>query len=424
MIGQHDHALPMVHVLVTISAGSALDPPDRPGLAAAVAMMLHEGGAGKRSALALAQAFAALGVDLNLRVDSDSVLLSFPVLARNLERALVLVGDMLARPRFEATEWPRAQAQRVDEIRRRLDEPAVVADDIFERLVYGEHPYAHAALGTVAGLSAITVDEIKRFYAAHYGPRCVSVIFVGDADAAGASAIVQRALAGWSAAVEPPSAPPPPLPQPARVVLVDRPGAPQSQVRVGHLGRDGKSPDFAPLTLLGTLLGGPFTSRLNQNLRERHGYVYHAHAGFWLKRSGGTLVAQYGVRTDATAAALKETVAEVAGMRVPLSAADLDKGRSLMLQDIVETFGDANSAAQELARVVSFERPLDFWSHMPATLAALDVAAMTRAAQQLFFPERLIIVIVGDRKAVEPGLRRLPFVKTIEMRDADGNLRK
>jgi zinc protease len=419
-----EHAIPIVHVVVTIPAGSALDPHDREGLAAAVAMMLQEGGAGSRSAPALAQAFATLGVDLEARVDGDGVTLAFSVLARNLDRALALVGDMLARPRFDAVEWPRAQAQRINEIRRRLDEPGAIADDLFNAVVLGEHPYAHAPLGTIASVGAISVDELKRFYAAHYGPRCAAVILVGDVDPAGAAARVQRAFADWPATAVPPPALPPTTTPAARLVLVDRPGAPQSQIRVGHLGREGRTPDFAPLTLLGSVLGGPFTSRLNQNLREKHGFVYHARARFSLRRDGGTFAAIYGVRSDATAAALKETVAEIAGMRAPLPEAELDKGRSMMVQDLVEAFADGNQTAEELARLERFGLPLDFWSKLPATLAALDVPAVTRVAQQLFFPERLIVVVVGDRKLIEPSLRALPFVKTIELRNAEGKLVK
>jgi zinc protease len=210
----------------------------------------------------------------------------------------------------------------------------------------------------------------------------------------------------------------------ARVVLVDRPGAPQSQVRVGHLGRKGNTPDFVPLRLLGSLLGGPFTSRLNQNLREKHGFVYHAYARFNVRSDGGSFAATYGVRSDATAAALKETVAEIAGMRAPLPEAELEKGRSMMLQDIVETFADGGQTAAELARLVRYDLPLDFWSKLPATLAGLDVPAVTRVAQQLFFPERLTVVVVGDRKVIEPSLRTLSFVKTIEVRNAEGKLVK
>jgi zinc protease len=410
------HELPLVHLLVCIPAGSALDPPDRPGLAAATAGMLQDGGAGARSAPAVAQAFADVGTELEEHVDADQVQLQLTVLARDLERTLALVGDLLARPRFDAADWQRAQARRVDEIHRRLDEPEHLADDLFGRVLYGTHPYAHPFLGTQASVRAISAAELRAFWAAHYGPRTVSFVLVGDVDGAAATPLIARALDGWRSTAQPPPPPPPPVPPPAtRVVLVDRPGATQSEIRVGHLGKERKTPDFAALSLLETVLGGSFTSRLNLNLREKHGYTYGARATFELRTVAGPFVAAAGVRTDATAAALKETVAEIAGMRAPLAADELQKGRLLVMHAVVEAFADGNETTAYFADLIAHGLALEAWSKLPAELAALDVATVTRAAARLFQTEHLVIVVVGDRKAIEPELRLLPFVPSVDI---------
>jgi predicted Zn-dependent peptidase len=410
-----ERELPIVHVVATVAAGSALDPREHPGLAAAVAMMLEEGGAGARSAPELAHAFAALGVEPEIHVDPDTAELSFSVLSRNLDAALALLADMLARPRFDAAEWPRAQALRVDEIRRRLDEPPHLADEVFQRVLYGEHPYAHPSLGTPESLGAITIADLKRFYAEHYGPRTVSLVLVGDTTPAASAHILAEALKHWQSAAAAPKALPPPKAQPARVVIVDRPGAPQSQLRVGHLGRERKTADFAALSLLETVLGGSFTSRLNQNLRERHGYAYGARAAFDLRAVEGPFDAQADVRTDVTGPALEETVRELTGMRAPIPDAEVQKGRSLVLQTVVDGFSDGKHAAFFVADLCAHGLPLDDWAKLPERLAALDGASLTRAAQKLFFPDALTIVVVGDRKAIEPQLKKLAFVKTIEL---------
>jgi predicted Zn-dependent peptidase len=202
------------------------------------------------------------------------------------------------------------------------------------------------------------------------------------------------------------------------------PGAPQSELRVGHLGRDRKTADFAALSLLETVLGGSFTSRLNQNLREKHGYTYGARARFDLLRGTGPFTASAAVRTDATAAALAETVGELTAMRRPLSADEVKKGRSLVLQSVVEAFSDGREATSYLADLTQHGLPLDFWSKLPAAMTALDLPSLTSAAARLFFPDRLTIVVVGDRKAIDASLHALPFAKTIEYRDVDGNLVK
>jgi zinc protease len=348
--------------------------------------------------------------------------LELTVLARHVERALALLGDLVARPRFDTDEWPRAQARRIAEIRRHRDDPPRVADDVFNRVLYGDHPYAHPALGTVESVAALSIDDVRRFYATHYGPRTVTFVIVGDATLASALPVVEHALGDWKSAALPPPVPPQPQPPAAgtRLVVVDRPGAPQSELRVGHLGRDRKTPDFAAIQLLQTVLGGAFTSRLNQNLREKHGYTYGARAHFDLERAPGPFAAEAAVRTDATAPALKETVAELAAIRAPLSRDEALKGRALVLSAIVEAFGDGAATAAALADLTTHKLPLDSWSRLPDALAALDAPALTQAAARLFEPERLTVVIVGDRKAIEPELRALPFVKHIEYRDVDG----
>lgn len=407
------HQLPMVHVLVTIPAGSALDPPARPGLAAAVAGMLQDGGAGKRSAPEVAQALADLGTELEEHVDTDQVQLSLTVLSRNLDRAITLLRELVTQPRFDADDWRRAQARRIDEIHRRLDEPEHLADDLFNRVLYGDHPYGHPFLGTVDSVRAITAADLRAFWAAHYDPRNLTFIFVGDTE----YAAVSKHFAGDREGTRTPwpALPPPPVAHGARVVLVDRPGAPQSQLRVGHLGAARGTPDFAALSVLETVLGGSFTSRLNLNLREKHGYTYGARASFDFRAVTGPFVAAAGVRTDATAAALKEMVAEIAGMRTPLSADELQKGRRLVMNTIVEAFGDGNEATAYVADLVAHRLPLDAWSLLPAQLAALDVAAAGRAAARYLRPDDLTILVVGDRKAIEPSLRLLPFVKSLEI---------
>ena len=163
------------------------------------------------------------------------------------------------------------------------------------------------------------------------------------------------------------------------------------------------------------MLGGAFTSRLNQNLREKHGYTYGARASYDFRSAVGPFVAAAGVRTDAIAAVLKEMVAEIAGMRAPLSADELKKGRRLVMNSIVEAFGDGNEAAEYLADLVAHRLPLDAWSLLPAKLAALDVATVGNAAQRYLHPDDLTILVVGDRKVVEPSLRLLPFVKSLEI---------
>jgi zinc protease len=423
-----EEQLPMVSVVLAVQAGSELDPADKPGLAWAVAEMLQDGGAGARSAPEVAQALADLGAELRVFVDPDGARLALTVLSRNLDRALALLGDLVARPRFDAAEWERAKQRRLAEIQRRRDEPAYISANVFARVLFGDHPYGHPPLGTPAAVASMTVQDLQRFYAAHYGPRTVGFVLVGDATPGAARASVERALAGWKSKAEPAASPiEPGIPlggasrEVPHFVVVDRPGAPQSEVRIGHIGRARKTGDFAALTLLETLLGGSFTSRLNQNLREKHGYTYGAHAQFQLWRAPGPFEAFAAVRSEVTAEAIVEFLAEIKAIRAPLGADELRKGRSLVGSSIVETFADGQRAAVELADLMLHDLPLDTWSSFGPSLDKLAAPSLTKIATQLFLPDRLTVVIVGDRKLIDKPLLALPFVKTIEYRDLDGN---
>jgi zinc protease len=409
--------------MLVIEAGSELDPPGKPGLAAATANLLLDGGAGARSGRELAEEFDDLGGELKLDVDESGVRLTTPMLARNLDRALALLGDLLAHPRFDAAEWPNVRQRQLAELVRRRDEPREAADAVFERVLYGAHPYGHDALGTRAAVEKLTVDDVRAFYAAHYGPRTVQLLLVGDAALETATARLDAALAGWKSAAAPAAPPEAPVRGPARFVLVDRPGAPQSEVRVGHVGVARSTPDYAAACLLEMVLGGSFTSRLVQNLRERHGYTYGIRAEFKTWRAPGPFVISTAVRTDVTAESIQEIVAELNTMRAPIPTDELQKGRALVEQKIVESWGAGPQALMLLSDLALNDEPLDSFSRLPAALAKLDGAQAAAAASRLFQPDALAVVVVGDRKVIEPKLRALPIAKTIEYRDLDGTPR-
>jgi zinc protease len=415
--------LPLAHVLVTVKAGADLDPPDRPGLAAAVATMLQDGGAGARGAPELAAAIEALGGELQIVCDRAGVRLQLTVMSRHLDEALALLGDLLVRPRFDAEEWARVRARRVAEIARARDEPRAIADTVFHRAVYGAHPYGHPVLGTQAAVEKLSAEDLAKFYAAHYGPRTTSVVLVGEVG--DGAKRVERAFAGWTSRAAP--APAPPSVKPAgkgvQLVLVDRPGAPQSELFAGHVAQARSTPDYAPMIVAETVLGGSFTSRLVQNLREKHGYTYGVNSRFILLAAPGPLAVRSAIRTDVTADAVKEMMNEIKGMSV-VSEDDVKKGRSLRMNAIVDAFASGQRTDELVGDLLLFDLPLDTWAKLPSQLGKLDAKSVVAAVKRLIQPEAMTIVVVGDRKAIEGGLRALPFVKSVEIRDVDGNLAK
>jgi zinc protease len=419
------HELPLVSLLVTVKAGAALDPPGSAGLASATAMMLQDGGAGARTAPEVAAAVEDLGAELHVECDRDAAELQLAVLSRSAGTALALLGDLVARPRFDEAEWMRARTRRVAEIVHRGDEPRYIADAVFDRVLFGDqHPYGQPSIGTRAAVERLTAADLRRFYATHYGPRTTSVTLVGDITLERARTLVEQAFQGWRA-----TAAPAPTPTPtaaaatgSRLVIVDRPGAPQTELRVGHVGIARASADFPAMYLLETVLGGSFTSRLNENLREKHGYTYGVRAHFFTDEAPGPFEVRTAVRTDVTAPAVQEIAAELRGMHAPIAADEASKGRALVRNALVDGFTGGSEAAGLLADLQLHGLPLDGWSRLPAALDALTAPLLARAAGRLFHPDALVIVAVGDAKKIEAALRRLPFVRAVEHRDADGKL--
>jgi len=424
---QASHGLPLVHLAVTVQAGSSLDPAGKPGLASLTARMLEEGGAGARSGGEVSGAIEHLGGELHVHVDEEGATFMLTVLSTKVDRALALIGDMVARPRFDAAEWPAVRARQVAELTKELDEPRKVAEQVFLKALYGDHPYGHAPLGDRAAVEKLALEDVQAFWKSHYGPRTTSVILVGDATVESASKTVSSAFAGWTSTAAPPPPPRAPVaPAATKLVLVDRPGAPQSAMRVGRLGASWSIPpvEFAAVTVLEMVLGGSFTSRLVQNLREKHGYTYGAHDNFQMDRATGWYEIQTAVRTDVTAESITEIFNELTAIRKPVSDEELAKGRNLVAQHVVETYGQGTTLALELGELTLRDRPLDTDGKLVGDLAKLDVATVTTVADRQLPSEGWIVVVVGDRKVIEPKLRALPIGKTIELRDAEGRVTK
>jgi predicted Zn-dependent peptidase len=405
-------ALPLVHVAVAVQAGSELDAADKPGLAALTARALRECGAGARSGTEVAQAFDELGAELDSEIDESGVRFTLTVVSTRLPKALALLGDVLARPRFDAAAFDGARARQIAEVLRRQDRPREIAEEAFMETIYGTHPYGHSPEGTPTALAKISVDEVRAFWANRYGPRVTTVILVGDARADRAASQVGQALAGWSGKALPPPAPPAPAKIEAREVKVTRAGAPQSEVRIGTLGASWSSPDVAALTLLETVLGGSFTSRLNQNLREKHGWTYGVRAEFRLLRAPGPFAAWAAIRADATADAIREFRAELAAVRAPIPPAELAKAKALVRHRIVEIFGEGNASAATLAELAINDQPLDYYTRFPTLLDAVQPDALAQVAARAI-PSDLTLVVVGDPKspAPKPPARKPPAAK-------------
>jgi len=403
------HEVPLAQVNLLVHAGSDDDPAGKFGLASLTAAMLDEG-AGSRTSLQLADAIEFLGANLSTTSSFDASAVRLNVPAVRLPDALAIMADVALRPTFPDGELTRLRQERLTSLLQAKDDPASIGPMAFARLVYGPmHRYGTAAMGTETTLKAFTTQDLRAFHSSMYRPSNGMLIVAGDVKADAVVPLLEAQFGGWKGAGPVARTPVPAAKQltQAQLYIVDKPGAAQSQIRIGWVGVPRSTSDYFAIEVLNTILGGSFTSRLNQNLREEHGYAYSAGSRFDMRLSAGPFFASAGVQTDKTADALREFFNELNGMLKPVPPDDLRRAKNyiaLGFPSEFETIGDLSAHLEELA---VYKLPDDYFERYVANVQAVTAEQVQKAATTYIQPKRFAIVVVGDRKAIEPGIRAL-----------------
>ena len=407
--------VPVVSFLLLLSSGAAADPAPLPGLAALTADMLDEG-SGSMSALDIEDALSSLGAQFETEVGSDATVLSVLTLPRFAGQALGLLADIVARPRLAAEDFDRVRELRLNRLRQLRDLAPAVADLVFARVLYAAHPYGRLPIGTMRGLEGAVAADVKGFHADAWRPSQVTIIAVGDASHDELFGSVERAFAWWadpapaagSASPAHAGAAAMPVRPSSPLALVDRPGAAQSELRVGQVAVPRSTPDYYALLVLNTILGGQFVSRLNMNLREDKGYTYGVRSGFEFRRSPGPFSVQAAVQTAVTADAVREVLGELSAIRGarPATPAELELAKSALTKGYARSFETAGQIGRGLAQLALYGLPDDTLERFVPSIHEVDIAAVTAAAERLDL-SRMTVTVVGDREKIEPGLAGL-----------------
>ena len=370
----------------------------------------------------MAEDLEQLGADLWVGCGRDGSQLSLQVPSKGFEAALAMAADVLLRPRLDADDWTRVQHDRLTSLAQRRDQAEAVAGLVADRVLYGDgHPYGRSSDGFEPTVARIGIDDIRLFHATHYRPNNASLVVAGDFDEATLQQKLEAAIGRWEPGPVPASTPTPPLPKTPRLVLVDRPAAPQSIVRIISPGTDRFSADRPALSMLNAVLGGSFTSRLNFNLREQKGYTYGAGSSFSFLRRPGSFSARAAVFTEVTAAAVTEFLVELRAVRErPFTDEERTKARAMLLDRVAEGLAASGGIAATFAELALYGLPPGEPERFIAALERVTADDLLRLAQKYVDPEGACIVIVGDRAAIEPGLRALGLPAP-ELRDADGD---
>src|SRR6266851_822848 len=417
--------LPIAAALV-VRSGDESNPPGKPGLAFLTANMLDQG-TRTRSAFQIADDIAQLGATAYpfASIDTSYVHLT-PLLKKNFAAALSIVADMVLHPSFPAEELEQKRAIWLGQILRQRADPRFLTANVLSLVLYGEnHPYGLPEIGTEPALREFTQDDLRAFWTHNFHPGNAALIVSGGITEAELRALAKEKFGTWQQSSAP--ATPSLLTTPTtacRVVIVDRPGAPQTSLLIGTLGPPRSTPDYPALEVMNAELGGLFSSRIGLNLREEHGYTYGVRSGFAYFHGGGRFSAATEVRTEVTAPAVLEVFNELRRIRnTSMTSEELHLARGSKVSSLPAEFESTQGAVSKFVDLYLYDLGLDYYAKLPARLNVVSADEAQRVAQKYLVPEEMIVVAVGDRAKIEPEMRKLNL-GPVEIRDVTGKVQQ
>ena len=401
--------LPVVTVLAVIDATAVAEPNGKEGLAELTAQALRDGTPeidGTRLVLELER----LGTSLEAGADWDSTVASMTVLRDKLDEAFKLFSDVIISPAFRAEDIDRLRSERLAERLQILDEPRGLAEESFARFLYADGSrFAEPMSGSSESVTAIGREDVVQFHGANYTPDATTIIVAGDVSAHDGMALVENAFGKWSGKREP------------KTNATDRQGnaaigsqivskadAAQAELRIGHVGVPRSHPDYFSIVVMNAVLGGLFSSRINLNLREAHGYTYGASSYYDWRRQAGPFVISTAVQTEVTGNAITEILKEIDRMRAEeIDESELSLATSYLDGVFPIRYETTAAIAAALANMVTFELPRDYYDSYRSRIRAVTTADVLRAAKEHVNPERLQVMVVGDTAALKPQIEAL-----------------
>jgi len=416
------HELPLADFVLLVGSGGTADPAGKTGVANLTASMLREGTTTRKS-LDIADQISFLGISLSPQASWESSTLSLHTPTAQLDSALALFADVALHPSFPANEFERIKKNRLTELLQLRDQGPAIANLVFPAILYGNaHPYGSPLSGTESTVTSLSTSDLQSYYQANFKPNNATLIIVGDVNPAQIEQKINALFGSWQRGDvpqltygEPPNA------SATTIYLVDKPGAAQSSFRIGAVGVPRSTKDYFALTVMNTILGGSFSSRLNQNLREARGYTYGAGSRFDMRRAAGPFTATAEIVSAKSDSALLQFMKELNGIRQSVPADELSRAKRYLQLQLPGNFETTQQIAAALVPVALYGLPLDYYNNYVQSVENVTQADVNRVAQQYINPGSLAIVIVGDRKTIEQGLRATN-VGPISIRDITGQI--
>jgi zinc protease len=413
--------LPIVSMNLVIKTGQTADPKGLTGLTQFTAGSLT-GGTKTRSAVDISNLGQTIG-GVGAGSDWDSTNVGMSALTKNFDKALELFTDVLLNPTFPTEELEQQRRRSLIQLLQRKDNPNALAQIAYNKVLYGEnHPYGLTT--DESSIKAIKREDLVKFYETYYRPNNAVLVVTGDVDTKTLLLKLEKALAGWKAAEVPAvNVPDVASANKAGIYIVDKPNAAQSVVTIGQVGVQRDNPDFIALQVMNSMLGGQFTSRINMNLREDKGYTYGARSGFSFRRGAGPFSASAEVQTFSTKESVVEFMKELNGIRgaIPVTQKELDYNKQSLIRSFPSRFETVGAIGGGLANLIPYGLDESYFNQYIQKVNAITLDDISRVANKYLQPDKMAIVIVGDKKVIEAKLKEMNGL-TITYLDADGNV--
>jgi len=408
------HEVPLMQMNILVKTGSVNDPQNKVGLASLTLDMMDEGAAGK-SSLELSDAIDFLGARISTGAGLNYSQASLHSPLSKFDDALKIMADIVLRPDFPGKELDRKKKDRLTSLMQMHDQPTAIASVAFSQIVFGkDHPYGRMA--TEEAIKSFTTDDLKNFYKKYFTANNAVIIVVGDMKKDELKAKLEKAFGKWQKGdVKEVKIAEAPQVSKRVVYLIDKPGAAQSVISIGRIGAARSTEDYFPITIMNTILGGSFSSRLNQNLREKNGYTYGARSGFSFRETAGPFTASSSVQTEVTDKALTEFFNELNGISQPIPEEDITRGKNYVALGYPANFQSVQEIAGELSEMVQFNLPESYFNDYVSNMLSVNGEAVQKAAKKYIVTDKIAVVVVGDKAKIEEGIKKLNLGEIVNL---------
>ena len=405
------HELPIVSMNLVVNAGGVAESADKSGVASMTANMLTTG-TKNRSALEISNSLQTIGAQVNGGANWDNSGVSMQTITKNLDKALEIYADVVTNASFPEQEFAQLKRRTLANFLQRKGSATAVAGVVYDKVLYGDQPYGRQLTGDENTVKGLSRGDLQSFYAANYLPNNSTLIVVGDVQPADIKARLEKAFANWKpGTVKAVNVASQHMEGKPAIYLVDKPGAAQSSVNIGVVGIERSNPDYYAVQVMNSILGGGGTARLFMNLREDKGYTYGAYSRFSPRRGPGPFSASGEIQTISTKEAVQEFLKEINGIRGsrPVTAQELEVNKQSFIRRYPSGFETVGGISNQLANLVTYSLPDSYFNDYIRNINAVTIDDVNRVANKYLDPSKMAIVIVGDRKVVEPGLKELGY---------------